>query len=323
MATDPRDAGDAFPGGGDRDRRFRQRLRWLFAGSGLYSEDGDPFAEQRTAVKAPMRRLFTTFGRRYWRSFGLGLGAGVVARFVDLLPPLILGLAIDAIFTASPGRLAIPYVPEGIVPASQMGQFWFATGLIAAAFLITSAFNWLRAWGLNTFAQNVQHDLADSLGGLLAHRVGIDRALVDDRGIPRGRRDRDVEPRLVEHRERFDALLSPVPFLADDKQCRRHATGLGTRDPKRLGPRTGVHSPAPIYRFDRNTCQYQCRRRRPESRTQAAPEVHFDHDSSQLEHSNVVFSIPWPIRSNSTGDPIPARQRGQRGFSTIQIRILG
>lgn len=159
MAIYSRDTREALPEVDDRERRLRQRLGWVFADHELYSEAGDPFADQRAAVKAPIRRLFTTFGRRYWRSFGLGLGAGVIARFADLLPPLILGLAIDAIFTAPPSRLTLPVVPDALIPASQLGQFWVAAGFIAAAFVLSAVFNWLRSRGLNAFAQNVQHDL--------------------------------------------------------------------------------------------------------------------------------------------------------------------
>jgi len=153
------DTGESLQEGDEHERQLRQRLRWVFTDTSLYSEEGDPFADQRATVNAPIRRLFTTFGRRYWRVFGMGLGAGVIARLVDLLPPLILGLAIDAIFTTSPGRLTLSIVPDALIPASQMGQFWFAAGFIAAAFVVSSVCNWLRARGLNAFAQHVQHDL--------------------------------------------------------------------------------------------------------------------------------------------------------------------
>lgn len=92
---------------GDTDRRFRQLLRRLFVENKLYSAEDDVFADQRATVRAPVRRLFTTFGRRYWRPFSMGLGAGIFARVLDLLPPLLLAIAIDAVFSRT-GRSSWP-----------------------------------------------------------------------------------------------------------------------------------------------------------------------------------------------------------------------
>jgi len=140
------------------EHAFRRSLRRLFAGHDLYAADADPFADQRATVRAPVRRLFTTFGRRYWRTFGFGLGAGIVARFVDLLPPLVLGLAIDAVLLERTA-FALPLVPDAWIPPTREGQFWLSAALIGGAFLTTAVCNWIRARGLNAFAQHVQHDL--------------------------------------------------------------------------------------------------------------------------------------------------------------------
>jgi ATP-binding cassette subfamily B protein len=143
----------------DRSARgFRRRLRRLFPHHDLYDREADPFADQRADVEAPIRRLFTTYGRRYWPSLTTGLVAGVVARFVDLLPPLVLAVAIDAVFLETrPFSLAL--VPAAWVPPTLAGQFWLSVGLITVAYLVTAVCNCLRARALNAFAQYVQHDL--------------------------------------------------------------------------------------------------------------------------------------------------------------------
>ena len=140
------------------ERRWERLRKRLFAENRLYARDGDPFSEQRSRVKAPIRRLFTVFGRRYWPSFSLGLGAGIAARVLDLLPPLILGIAIDAVFLQT-AAYDLPLVPAAWIPGDPEGQFWFSATLIGVAFVAASACNWLRARGLSAFAQHVQHDL--------------------------------------------------------------------------------------------------------------------------------------------------------------------
>ncbi|ELZ74989.1 ABC-type transport system ATP-binding/permease protein [Haloferax larsenii JCM 13917] len=124
--------------------------------------DDDPFEDQRERVDNPMRRLFAEYGRENLPQFVLGVVASVVARVLDLLPPVVLGLAIDAIIRQEKSfAAAFPVVPEAwlapFVPAARSGQFFFAVGIIVFSFLGGAAFHWLRNWGWNSFAQNIQH----------------------------------------------------------------------------------------------------------------------------------------------------------------------
>ena len=126
-------------------------------------EDDDPFEEQREKVENPMKRLFREYGVRYWSAATVGIGSSVFARILDLLPPIFLAVAIDSIFRADGpgyaeslplgGELFRPYIPEG-----QISQFWFTIGLLVVVFLLAAGFHWLRNWGFNYFAQNIQHD---------------------------------------------------------------------------------------------------------------------------------------------------------------------
>ena len=86
------------------------------------------FDGYRAAVNRPMRRLAGVYGRPRARWLDLGLIGTVVAQFVSLVPPVVLGAAIDALFTDdAPYRL--PLVPGGWLPASRTGQFELSVGL--------------------------------------------------------------------------------------------------------------------------------------------------------------------------------------------------
>jgi len=127
------------------------------------SDEDDPFEEQRADIENPMKRLFLAYGSNYAGAAVIGVLASVGARILDLLPVLMLGVAIDAVIrqeiayaAAFPvgGSLIEPYVPDG-----RLAQFWLTIGIIVGAFLCSAIFHWTRNWGFNTFAQNVQHDV--------------------------------------------------------------------------------------------------------------------------------------------------------------------
>ena len=126
-------------------------------------DEDDPFEDQRDAVDNPMGRLFRGYGRDYLPQAVVGIVASVCARILDLLPPIMLGVAIDAVFLETvdyaeafpvASGLIAPYVPD-----SQTGQFWLTVGIIAGAFIFAAGFHWLRNWGFNAFAQRIQHDV--------------------------------------------------------------------------------------------------------------------------------------------------------------------
>ncbi len=126
-------------------------------------EKDDPFEEQREKIENPMKRLFRDYGMRYWWAALTGIVASILARVLDLLPPIFLAVAIDAIFfeevsyaEALPlgGNIAEPYIPDG-----QVEQFWFTIALLIGIFTFAAIFHWIRNWGFNYFAQHIQHDV--------------------------------------------------------------------------------------------------------------------------------------------------------------------
>ena len=131
------------------------------SGSAPPDED-DPFEAQREAVENPMKRLFLAYGRPYLPQVSVGVVASIAARLLDLLPPLMLGIAIDAIFYEDArfgDQVPLVVVPDAWLPVGRTEQFWFTVAVIGGAFVLGAGFHWVRNWGFNAFAQHVQHDV--------------------------------------------------------------------------------------------------------------------------------------------------------------------
>ena len=124
----------------------------------IEAEDDDPFEEQRENTENPMKRLFLEYGSDNKLAFVVGLLSSIVARLLDLLPPVLLGVAIDATFRGSrPFKLGpVPLYEYAPDPESQV---ILASGIIGFAFFGGAAFHWARNWGWNSFAQHIQHEV--------------------------------------------------------------------------------------------------------------------------------------------------------------------
>jgi ATP-binding cassette subfamily B protein len=120
------------------------------------ASDDDAFEDARERVERPMWRLFTDYGEGQRLAFIVGLVSSVFARMLDLLPPLLLALAIDAVIQQD-SSYGLLLVPDAWIPAGQSGQVWLTAGLIAASFGLGAVFHYARNWGWNKFAQHVQH----------------------------------------------------------------------------------------------------------------------------------------------------------------------
>ncbi|WP_434520879.1 ABC transporter ATP-binding protein [Halorubrum sp. AS12] len=132
--------------------------------SGVDWEEDDPFEEQRDKIENPMKRLFVEYGRDYAPQVTVGILASVFARLLDLLPPLMLGIALDTIFRSGgeaqfDEQIPLVLLPDAWLPTAQVDQFWFTIAVLAGAFLFGAGFHWVRNWGFNAFAQNIQHDV--------------------------------------------------------------------------------------------------------------------------------------------------------------------
>ncbi len=126
------------------------------------AEDEDPFEDVREQASNPMKRLFVGYGEAYVPYFLVGVLTSMFARILDLLPPVLLGIAIDSVFRNQvpfDRRWPISWVPEPWLPGTTAGTFWFTVAIIAVSFGGAAIFHWTRNWGWNAFAQKIQHDV--------------------------------------------------------------------------------------------------------------------------------------------------------------------
>ncbi|MXV63079.1 ATP-binding cassette domain-containing protein [Natronorubrum sp. JWXQ-INN-674] len=120
------------------------------------TDDETPFDAYREDVDRPLSRLFREYapGRLGW--FSAGMVANFVARMASLVPPLLLGVAIDAIFLEA-GAFELPLVPDAWLPTGDMAQFQFTITAIAVSFLVVALFTWIYGVTANLFAHSVMH----------------------------------------------------------------------------------------------------------------------------------------------------------------------
>ena len=135
------------------------------------------FDQYRDRVDRPLVRLFREYGVPEWRYLALGMAANVVARVASLLPPLVLGAAIDSVFTGD-APYELPLVPANWLPATDAAQFEFSAVLIGASFVVTAVFTYAYGVTANLFAHRVMHDVrTDSF----AKMQGLDMSFFDDK----------------------------------------------------------------------------------------------------------------------------------------------
>ena len=113
--------------------------------------------EHREEVDRPLWQLFQRYGRGSRRWFLLGVLASIGARFASLAPPVLLGVAIDAIFGSE--EFDLPLLPQGWLPTGEMAQFWFVVGLMGVAMVGRAVLNFIRMSSLNLFSHRVKHEV--------------------------------------------------------------------------------------------------------------------------------------------------------------------
>ncbi len=126
---------------------------------GLSASEDDPFEEQREQVSNAMLRLFTRYGDENRSQFLVGVVSSILARILDLVPPVMLGYAIDTVLNQTGPFLGFLPGSETFVPSDQTGQLVLAGAIIILSFLAGAAFHWIRNWAWNSFAQSIQHSV--------------------------------------------------------------------------------------------------------------------------------------------------------------------
>jgi ATP-binding cassette subfamily B protein len=113
--------------------------------------DDETLEALREQVENPMYRLFAEYGHGQRRWFALGVLTSTAARALALVPPVILGVAIDSVFHGDK-PFSLPLIPPGWIPEATLGQFWFAAGVMGVAMILGAICNFVRQTALNLFS---------------------------------------------------------------------------------------------------------------------------------------------------------------------------
>ncbi|UWG46486.1 ABC-type multidrug transport system, ATPase and permease component [Halanaeroarchaeum sp. HSR-CO] len=119
---------------------------------------GEDTERTSTRVTGPVWSIFARYGRENLHYASLGAINTVVGRAVALIPAFVIGLAVDAIFLDQ-RSFALPLVPPAWIPGTDVGQVWFAIGVLLIATVVGAVASWFEDWGWNVFAQRIQHHL--------------------------------------------------------------------------------------------------------------------------------------------------------------------
>ncbi len=122
----------------------------------MSAEEGSVFDVYRERVERPLYRLFTEYSEGRIRWLILGMFGNIVARSASLLPPVILGAALDSIFQDA-GEYSIPLFPAAWIPEGDTAQFWFSAELMVASFVVTAVFTTVYGIAANNYAHRVMH----------------------------------------------------------------------------------------------------------------------------------------------------------------------
>ena len=104
----------------------------------------------------PLRDLFGRYARADLPLFVLGVVTSVLGRLLSLLPPLVLGLAIDATFNDDV-PYALPLVPAELLPATQSEEVFYSVGIVVAALVGSVVLTWTNGAALSLFSNRLQH----------------------------------------------------------------------------------------------------------------------------------------------------------------------
>ncbi|MFB6116013.1 MAG: ABC transporter ATP-binding protein [Candidatus Nanosalina sp.] len=121
-------------------------------------KEGDPDIDaDLEKISYPLLKILKKYGTPRKNLLFVGVLGSMISYSVSLVPPTLFGTSIDTVFGGKAVSLA--FVPGRWIPGSTLGQFKLIIALIIAAYLTEGFFNWVRGYGLNAFAQRIQHDL--------------------------------------------------------------------------------------------------------------------------------------------------------------------
>ena len=112
----------------------------------------------REDVEWPLVQLFLRYGEGNRRWFALGLASSTIARFLSIVPAIVLGAAVDSLFRGTE-PYSLPFVPRSWLPQGTVDQFWFSVSVLVVALLGGAVFNFARQTALNLFSHRVKHEV--------------------------------------------------------------------------------------------------------------------------------------------------------------------
>ena len=92
-------------------------------------------------TQTPIRYVLDRFARPRWGTFAMGLGLLLLALFVQRVPALFIGVALDALLLAD-RAYTLPLVPGAWIPSTTTGQALVTIGVLGTAIVGESAAKW-------------------------------------------------------------------------------------------------------------------------------------------------------------------------------------
>ncbi len=119
-------------------------------------ENTPPLASRLS--RTPVRSLLNRFARPRWRAFLGGLLALVVGLVLQRVPPLVIGVALDALYL-NDRAYALPLVPASWIPEATDGQTLLTVGILGAAILGETAAKWYGSLVYEVATHRTLHEI--------------------------------------------------------------------------------------------------------------------------------------------------------------------
>ena len=124
-----------------------------------------------------MARLFRQYGRPEWHLLATAVVTSLLGRTIALVPPLVLGVAIDAVFVGD-APYTLPLVPAAWLPTTRVEGLWFSAALVAGALFLSVLLTWAQGVAFSLFSNRVQHRVrVDAYEAM----QGLDMSFFDDK----------------------------------------------------------------------------------------------------------------------------------------------
>ena len=116
----------------------------------------------------PLAWLVGEYGRPHWPLFAVGIAGSGLSSVAQRLPPVLIGVAVDAVLVGS-DAYRLPLVPAELLPGGTLRQVALTAGLLVVSYLLEGAFNFVERYGLGLFGVRFQHDVRTSTYDTVQH----------------------------------------------------------------------------------------------------------------------------------------------------------